>query len=186
MAIQVQQTGLEGVIVIEPQVYGDARGFFLETCSWPKYEALGISRPFVQDNHSRSCRNVLRGLHFQLNHPQGKLVYCVRGRIWDVAVDIRRGSETFGQWFGVELSEENHRQIYVPEGFAHGFVVLSEWADVYYKCTDVYHPGDDFGIYYGDEQIGIDWPVDGEVILSAKDAVNPRLADVDPGRLPVL
>ncbi|MBN2128756.1 MAG: dTDP-4-dehydrorhamnose 3,5-epimerase [Sedimentisphaerales bacterium] len=179
------QTELEGVIVVQPKVLGDTRGFFLETYHQGKYAEAGISGPFLQDNHSRSQRGVVRGLHYQLNHAQGKLVYCVRGAIFDVAVDIRRGSATFGKWFSVELSEKNRRQIYIPQGFAHGFMVLSDWADVYYKCTDVYHPGDDYGLFWADEHIGIAWPGDvGQVIVSSKDAANPRLREVEPNLLP--
>lgn len=185
MSIEVMQTELEGVIAVQPKVFGDERGFFLEAHHQGKYAEAGILGPFVQDNHSRSQRAVVRGLHYQLKHPQGKLVYCVRGAIFDVAVDIRRGSATFGKWFGAELSEENRHQLYVPQGFAHGFMVLSDWADVYYKCTDVYHPGDDYGVFWADESIGIEWPGDvGKAIVSQKDAVNPRLRQVAPNLLP--
>ena len=183
MTLKVTETSLPGVLIFEPDVFADERGFFLETFSRDKYAEFGLDRTFVQDNHSRSSRGVLRGLHYQLNRPQGKLVYAVRGEIFDVAVDIRRGSPTFARWFGVTLSDENHRQLFVPECFAHGFCVLSDVADVTYKCTDVYVPGDDFGVLYSDTRIGIDWPVE-IPMLSPKDANNPTLADVPPERLP--
>ena len=183
MTAKITETELPGVLIIEPTVFSDDRGFFLETFHQAKYAELGLEKPFVQDNHSRSSRGVLRGLHYQLNHPQGKLVYAVRGHIFDVAVDIRRGSPTFAKWVGVHLSDENHKQIFVPEGFAHGFCVLSETVDVTYKCTDLYTPGDDHGILWSDEQIAIDWPVK-EPQLSAKDAVAAPLANVDQDLLP--
>ena len=176
MSLKVTQTNLPGVIVIEPKVFGDERGFLLESYQQEKYREAGLADSFVQDNHSRSCRGVLRGLHYQLNNPQGKLIYVVRGEIFDVAVDIRRGSESFGRWFGAVLSEENHRQMYMPAGFAHGFCVLSEIADVTYKCTGFYTPGDDYEILWSDAEIGIDWPID-EPILSAKDSQAPRLSE---------
>ena len=186
MAIKfnITKTELAGVLVIEPAVYGDSRGFFLETFNQKRYAEAGLDRRFLQDNHSRSSRGVLRGLHYQLNHPQGKLVMAIKGEIFDVAVDIRRGSPTFGKWVGVNLSEENHKQLFVPEGFAHGFCVLSETADVIYKCTEVFTPGDDYGILWSDETVGIDWPIS-EPSLSEKDAKNPRLAEVDTNLLPV-
>ncbi len=184
MKFNITKTELAGVLVVEPVVYGDNRGFFLETFNQKRYAEAGLDRQFVQDNHSRSSRGVLRGLHYQLNHPQGKLVMAIKGEIFDVAVDIRRGSPTFGKWVGVNLSEENHKQIFVPEGFAHGFCVVSETADVVYKCTDVFIPGDDHGILWSDETIGIDWPTD-EPGLSEKDAENPRLAEVGSDLLPV-
>ena len=184
MKFNSTETELAGVLVIEPAVYGDSRGFFLETFNQKRYAEAGLDRQFVQDNHSRSSRGVLRGLHYQLNRPQGKLVMAIKGEIFDVAVDIRRGSPTFGKWVGVNLSEENHKQIFVPEGFAHGFCVVSETADVVYKCTEVFTPGDDHGILWSDETIGIDWPTS-EPSLSEKDAENPRLAEVDSDRLPV-
>lgn len=181
--MNVTELELPGVLVIEPKVFGDERGFFLETYHRQRYREAGIPRPFVQDNHSRSQRGVLRGLHYQLTHPQGKLVMAVKGEIFDVAVDIRRGSRTYGQWAGAILSEKNHKQIYVPEGFAHGFCVLSEVADVIYKCTDVYTPGDDFGICWSDPDIGIDWPA-GTPLLSEKDGQNPLLKDMPAENLP--
>jgi dTDP-4-dehydrorhamnose 3,5-epimerase len=175
---------LPGVIVIEPVKYKDPRGYFLETFHQKKYADSGIDQIFVQDNYSRSKRDTLRGLHYQLQHPQGKLVYAVAGEIYDVIVDIRYGSPTFGQWSSIHLSAENCRQIFIPKGFAHGFCVLSETADVVYKCTDFYAPGDDFGIFWSDPQIGIEWPVENP-ILSDKDKKHPKLSDVSRNLLPV-
>ncbi len=177
------QTALPGVILVEPKVFEDHRGFFLETFRADRYAEGGIAAPFVQDNHSSSVRGTLRGLHAQLAHPQGKLVRAIEGEIFDVAVDIRRGSPTFGRWVGERLSSDNFRQLYVPPGFAHGFAVLSERAQVEYKCTDFYAPGDELAIAWNDPEIGIDWPL-GEPVLSAKDRDAPRLAEVDE-RLPV-
>ncbi len=168
---------LEGVQLFCPRVFEDDRGFFTETYQVDKYREAGIDRTFVQDNFSLSRKNVLRGLHFQRNYPQGKLVYVVQGEIWDVAVDIRTGSSTYGQWEGHTLSAENHHQLYIPEGFAHGFVVLSETASVIYKCTDVYRPEDDAGLIWNDPDLAIAWPIN-EPILSAKDAVLPSLRAV--------
>ena len=179
----VIETALPGVLIIEPRVFGDARGFFLERFHAERYAEAGIAGPFVQDNHSHSERGILRGLHFQKQYPQGKLVEVVQGAVYDVAVDVRPGSSTFGQWVGVELSAENHRQFWVPPGFAHGFAVLSNTADFLYKCTDVYHPEDEGGVIWNDPDLGIDWPMD-EPRLSAKDAVLPRLKDLRPEDLP--
>ncbi|MBN2212002.1 MAG: dTDP-4-dehydrorhamnose 3,5-epimerase, partial [Sedimentisphaerales bacterium] len=168
----------------EPPVFGDARGFLQQTWHQRQYAELGLSVTFVQDNHSRSGRGILRGLHYQLKHPQGKLVSVIRGEIFDVAVDIRRGSPTFGRWVGEILNDENHRQLYIPPGFAHGFCVLSDVADVYYKCTDFYAgPEDDYGIIYNDPTINIDWPVN-KPILSEKDLQRPTLATAAPNSLP--
>lgn len=178
-----RQTPLPGVLLIEPKVFGDARGFFLETFQEERYQQAGITLPFVQDNHSRSARGVLRGLHYQLHHPQGKLVRVAQGEIFDVALDIRQGSPTFGQWFGSVLNDTNHHQMYVPPGFAHGFCVLSEVADFLYKCTDYYHPEDEGGILWNDPGIGIDWPI-AAPLLSAKDRSNPRLTQIAADRLP--
>src|SRR6056297_4048378 len=175
---------LPAVLLIEPAAFTDSRGFFLETYQRHKYAEAGLNRSFVQDNHSRSRKNVLRGLHYQLKHPQGKLVYTVSGEIFDVAVDIRRGSPTFGQWTGARLSDANHRQLFIPEGFAHGFVVLSESADVVYKCTQFYEPGDEYGISWRDPEIGIDWLVD-KPILSEKDQLFPNLNSTPEAYLPV-
>lgn len=163
-------TAIPDVMVIEPKVFGDARGFFFESFNQQAFnETTGTSVSFVQDNHSRSAQGVLRGLHYQLQQPQGKLVRVVRGAVFDVAVDIRRSSPTFGQWVGVELSEDNHQQLWVPAGFAHGFVVLSETADFLYKTTDYYAPAHERCIAWNDPAIGIDWPADISPQLSAKD-----------------
>ena len=159
------------VVLIEPQVFGDARGFFFESFNQKTFnEATGTNHPFVQDNHSRSSQGVLRGLHYQIQQPQGKLVRVARGKVWDVAVDIRKSSPTFGQWVGAELSEDNQHQLWVPPGFAHGFVVLSESADFLYKTTDYYAPEHERCIAWNDPQLGIRWPYEGEPRLSAKDA----------------
>ena len=168
-------TDLPGVLLIEPDVFKDARGFFLETYHERKYAEGGIPGPFVQDNHSYSARGTLRGLHAQHRKPQGKLVRAVEGAIFDVAVDIRRGSPTFGNWVGFTLSGENFRQLYIPAGFAHGFCVLSDLVDVEYKCTDYYDPGGEIGIAWDDPAIGVTWPVR-EPIVSDKDRRAPRLA----------
>jgi dTDP-4-dehydrorhamnose 3,5-epimerase len=172
--MQVVETTLPGVLVITPRVHRDARGFFLETWRQDLYEAAGIAGPFVQDNHSRSVRNTLRGLHWQDPRPQGKLVRAVEGEIFDVAVDIRPESPTFGRWVGVYLSAENFRQCYVPPGFAHGFCVVSEMAQVQYKCTEFYSPDEECGLLWNDPAIGIAWPVDAP-ILSARDQAHPTL-----------
>lgn len=171
------------VLIVEPRVFGDARGFFKECFSAERYAQHGITGPFVQDNHSRSARGVLRGLHFQLRHPQGKLVWVSRGEVFDVAVDIRVGSPRFGQWVGVVLSAENHRQLWVPPGFAHGFCVLSGEADFQYKCTDYYHPDDETGILWNDPDLAIDWPVQ-QPLISGRDQQLPRLAERDRSALP--
>ena len=175
--MKVLATPLPGVVLIEPKVFGDARGFFLETFQAERYADVHIPRTFVQDNLSRSTKGVLRGLHFQLRYPQGKLVSVVRGEVFDVAVDIRINSPTFGQWYGAVLSDTNHRQIYVPPGYAHGFCVLSEEVDFIYKCTDYYHPEDERGILWDDPEIGVQWPVDNPV-LSTKDMVNKTLSQL--------
>jgi dTDP-4-dehydrorhamnose 3,5-epimerase len=181
--MKVTTTELEGVVIIEPAVFRDARGFFLETYNARKYAEAGIAATFVQDNHSRSVRDVLRGLHAQRQRPQGKLVRAVEGEVYDVAVDMRRGSPTFGRWVGATLSAANFRQIYVPPGFLHGFCVLSETAQVEYKCTDFYDPHDELSVVWNDPQIAIDWPVK-QPILSPKDAAHPRLEQI-LDRLPV-
>lgn len=176
--MNVIETSLQGCVIIEPTVYGDERGFFLETFQTEKYAAVaGIHTPFVQDNHSRSTRGVLRGLHFQKTKPQGKLVRVVRGEVFDVAVDLRKGSTTFGRWEGVILSENNKRQFWVPPGFAHGFLVLSEIADFEYKCTDYYDPSDEGCVLWNDPALNIDWPL-GKPILSHKDANAQLLREV--------
>ena len=177
--MNIVQTSLKDCVVIEPKVFGDKRGFFLETFHTSRYADLaGISLPFVQDNHSRSSKGVLRGLHFQKTKPQGKLVSVVRGEVYDVAVDIRKGSSTFGEWVGVILSEENKKQLWVPPGFAHGFVVLSEIADFEYKCTDYYDPLDEGSILWNDPDLAIGWPVENP-ILSGKDINANKLADLE-------
>ena len=165
------QTEIPGVVVIEPQVFGDDRGYFMETYQKDQFAEAGIDKEFVQDNQSRSTRGVLRGLHFQKEHTQGKLVRAVRGTVFDVAVDLRTGSETYGKWFGVVLSAENKKQFYIPEGFAHGFLVLSDEAEFAYKCTDFYHPGDEGGMAWNDPEIGVEWPIEEgmELIISEKD-----------------
>ncbi|MDX2456701.1 MAG: dTDP-4-dehydrorhamnose 3,5-epimerase [Gammaproteobacteria bacterium] len=164
--------------LIEPDVFPDARGFFMETYHATKYASQGMPGVFLQDNHSRSVRGVLRGLHYQLEHPQGKLLRVVTGEVFDVAVDIRKGSPLFGKWVGAVLSEENQRQLYVPPGFAHGFCTLSEQADFLYKCTDLYTPGDEYGIAWDDPDIAIEWP-QLDYLLSDKDLVNPQLSESD-------
>jgi len=169
-------TTIPGVVLVEPRVHRDDRGFFLETYHTEHYAAAGIPETFVQDNHSLSSRATLRGLHAQAAHPQGKLVRVIRGEIFDVAVDIRRGSPTFARSVAARLSAENFRQLFVPPGFAHGFVVMSDEAEVVYKCTDLYHPGDEIGIAWDDPELGISWPVE-EPLLSAKDRAAPRLRD---------
>jgi dTDP-4-dehydrorhamnose 3,5-epimerase len=182
--VNIITTRLPGVVFIEPVVHRDDRGFFLETYHAGKYTEAGIGLPFVQDNHSRSVRGTLRGLHAQWRRPQGKLVRCLQGEIFDVAVDMFRGSPTYGQWVGGILSSENFKQIYVPPGYLHGFVVTSEIAEVEYKCTDLYDPGGEMGVRWDDPAIGIDWPLT-DVVLSAKDAVAPLLADLPADRVPV-
>lgn len=171
------ETELPEVILVEPDVHRDARGFFLETYHAPLYRENGIPVPFVQDNHSRSCRRVLRGLHAQARLPQGKLVRAIEGEIYDVAVDVRLGSPRYGNFVGMMLSAENFRQLYIPPGFAHGFCVTSEVAQVEYKCTEVYDPRDEFSIAWDDPEIGIPWPVS-DPILSEKDRGAPKLRDV--------
>jgi dTDP-4-dehydrorhamnose 3,5-epimerase len=174
--MQVHATAIPGVLLFEPRVFGDARGFFLETFHAARYAEAGLTLPFVQDNWSRSARGILRGLHFQWPNPQGKLVSVVSGAVWDVAVDIRKGSPTYGQHVGVELSADNKRQLWVPPGFAHGFCVLSESADFVYKCTALYEPQHDRGIRWNDPALAIPWPV-ASPLLSPKDTAAPLLAD---------
>ena len=181
--MRVIETPLSGVVVIEPKVFGDNRGFFLETYKDDAFKEVGVLDKFVQDNHSRSQKGVLRGLHYQLVQPQGKLVRVTRGRVFDVAVDVRRGSPTFGQWYGAMLDDETHRMMYVPPGFAHGFCVISDVADFIYKCTDYYHPQSEQGIAWNDPDIGIRWPIQ-KCTLSDKDKQNPKLSDQDVDKLP--
>ena len=182
--MKVIETALPGAVIIEPQVFGDHRGFFLETWSEKRFKELGLPAGFVQDNLSFSQKGVLRGLHFQNPHSQGKLVYVLEGEVFDVAVDIRRGSPAFGRWVGVTLSAENKRQFYLPEGFAHGFCVTSERALFAYKCTAGYHPETEYGISWQDADLAIDWPVK-EPVLSEKDLQYPCLRDIAERLLPV-
>ena len=166
--IKVTKAPIEGLYVIEPTVHGDSRGYFMETYNYNDMKECGLDMVFVQDNQSKSSKGVLRGLHYQINHPQGKLVRVIKGRVFDVAVDIRKGSLTYGKWFGIEISEENKKQFYISPGFAHGFLVLSDEAEFCYKCTDFYHPDDEGGIAWNDPTIGIVWPeVKGEYLGSA-------------------
>ena len=169
--INLVQTKLEGVYIIEPTIFGDHRGYFMESYSKRDFEEAGLTMHFVQDNESKSKKGVLRGLHFQTQHTQGKLVRVVEGEVFDVAVDLRAGSPTFGQWTGATLTAENKKQFYIPEGFAHGFLVLSDTATFQYKCTDYYAPEYDGGVLWNDPEIGIEWPLEGieEVLLSDKD-----------------
>lgn len=177
-SLQVEKTPIEGVLIVTPAVYGDARGYFTETYNERDYAAIGITAKFVQDNQSRSSRGVLRGLHFQKTYPQAKLVRVLEGEVFDVAVDLRPDSPTYGQWTGVVLSAENHKQFFVPQGFAHGFLVLSETATFAYKCDDFYHPEDEGGLLWNDPTVGIDWPIapDMTLLLSDKDKQQPTLA----------
>jgi dTDP-4-dehydrorhamnose 3,5-epimerase len=175
--MKVIETSIPDVKIIEPQVFGDERGFFMETWQQKKFEELvtGKPTPFVQDNHSKSSKGILRGLHYQTENTQGKLVRVVSGEVFDVAVDVRKDSPTFGQWVGVYLSAENKRQLWVPEGFAHGFYVTSEEAEFVYKCTDYYNPSAEHAIIWNDPDIGIEWPIDGEMLISEKDAKGLKL-----------
>jgi dTDP-4-dehydrorhamnose 3,5-epimerase len=179
----VLDTGLDGVVIIEPSVYGDERGFFQESWKASSYGSHGLPVAFEQANVSRSVKGVLRGLHYQYRQPQGKLVSVMEGRIFDVAVDIRPGSKSFGQWAGVELSAENHRQLYIPEGFAHGFIVVSDTALFHYHCTTEYAPQYDAAIAWNDPDIAVKWPMQPEAI-SGKDRIAPLLRDVPEDRLP--
>jgi len=174
--MKVIETKIPGVLIIEPKVFGDSRGFFLETFHADRYAEYGIESNFVQDNYSRSSKGVLRGLHCQKNYPQGKLVSVTSGVVFDVAVDIRQDSSTFGQWVGITLSADDHKQFYIPPGLAHGFCVLSDTADFQYKCTDYYHPEDEISIRWNDPDIAIEWNIS-EPILSDKDAKAPFLKD---------
>lgn len=177
--ITVETCGIEGLKVITPRVFPDERGYFMETYNYQDFCEAGIDQSFVQDNQSASRRGVLRGLHFQKNFPQDKLVRVVRGEVFDVAVDLREGSSTFGRWFGVVLSAENKKQFFIPKNFAHGFLVLSEEAEFCYKVTDFYHPNDEGGLMWNDPEIGVEWPL-GDIpgpILSEKDRLHPGLAE---------
>lgn len=175
--MNIIETKLPGVLIIEPKVFGDQRGLFKETFQLNRYKDAGIDAPFVQDNFSRSTQGVLRGLHFQVSRPQGKLVSCTRGEVFDVAVDISPTSATYGDYVGVILSEDNHQQLWIPPGYAHGFCVLSEEADFQYKCTDYYHPEDEAGIIWNDTTVSIDWPIDNPK-LSEKDLGFPSLSEL--------
>ncbi|GJH02895.1 dTDP-4-dehydrorhamnose 3,5-epimerase [Paraburkholderia terrae] len=180
MAISVTATALPEVKIIEPKVFGDARGYFYESFNAHEFaESVEADVEFVQDNHSRSAKGVLRGLHYQIEHAQGKLVRVVEGEVFDVAVDIRKSSPNFGKWVGVVLSTENHRQLWVPPGFAHGFVVLSESAQFLYKTTDYWYQAHERSIVWNDPDIGIEWPIDFEPIMAAKDAAGKRLAEAE-------
>ena len=174
--MKVTELGLPGVLLLEPRIFGDERGFFLETFNVERYSEVGLTLPFVQDNLSRSRKGTLRGLHFQQPQAQGKLVQVLAGAVWDVVVDVRRGSPTFGRWLGLELSAENRFQLWVPPGFAHGFCVLSESADFFYKCTALYAPQHERALRWDDPELGIRWPID-RPTLSAKDAAAPLLSD---------
>ena len=171
------ETKIKDVYIIDVKTYGDNRGYFMETYKESDFKEAGLNYNFVQDNQSSSRKGVLRGLHFQKTHPQAKLVRVLKGEVFDVAVDLRKNSPTYGQWVGVVLSEENKRQFMIPRGFAHGFVVMSDYAEFAYKCDELYHPEDEGGIMWNDPAIGIEWPEVGEIILSEKDKVHPSLAD---------
>ena len=182
--INVTTCEIEGLKVIEPTVFGDSRGYFFESYNYNDYKAAGIPEVFVQDNQSASKKGVLRGLHFQKEFPQDKLVRVIRGEVFDVAVDLREGSATYGKWYGVILSEENKKQFFIPKGFAHGFLVLSDYAEFAYKCTDFYHPNDEGGLLYNDPDIGIEWPgIDEiELTMSEKDMKWPGIKEYTEGR----
>ena len=171
------QTPIKGVFSVEPTVYGDHRGYFMETYNKADFDAAGLCYDFIQDNQSSSRKGVLRGLHFQKTHPQAKLVRVLKGEVFDVAVDLRQGSDTYAQWVGVLLSEENKKQLMIPRGFAHGFVVISDYAEFAYKCDNYYHPEDEGGLIYNDPDIAIEWPDVGDIILSEKDRKNLRLKE---------
>ena len=178
--ITVETCEIEGLKVITPKVFGDARGYFVETYNKNDFVAAGIDCEFVQDNQSASSRGVLRGLHFQKQFPQDKLVRCINGEVFDVAVDLRKGSKTFGKWFGVTLSAENKKQFFIPKGFAHGFLVLSDYAEFAYKCSDFYHPNDEGGIRFDDPDIGVEWPFEEgvELLMSDKDKKWPGIKEM--------
>jgi dTDP-4-dehydrorhamnose 3,5-epimerase len=178
--MQATETGIPGLLVLEPKVFGDARGFFFESHNQRRFEELtGVASKFVQDNHSRSALGVLRGLHYQIRQPQGKLVRAVAGEVFDVAVDIRRSSPTFGKWFGIHLSAENKKMLWIPAGFAHGFVVLSEYAEFLYKTTDYWAPEHERCIIWNDRDLAIDWPLQGDPLLSAKDAAGKAFSEAE-------
>ena len=175
------ETEIKGVYIIDVKIYGDHRGYFMETYKKSDFDEAGLDYQFVQDNQSSSRKGVLRGLHFQKKYPQAKLVRVLKGEVYDVAVDLRKGSQTYGKWTGALLSEDNKRQFLIPRGFAHGFVVLSDIAEFAYKCDELYHPEDEGGILWNDPEIGIQWPYVGEIVLSEKDKKNPTLAECSIG-----
>jgi len=180
MPYTVTPTAIPDVLILQPKVFGDARGFFYESFNARDFaQATGLDVSFVQDNHSKSAKGVLRGLHYQIQHPQGKLIRVVQGEVFDVVVDLRKNLSTFGRWNGVHLSAENHRQLWVPPGFAHGFVVLSESAEFLYKTTDYWHPEHERSLLWNDPAVGIDWPTDGQPLLAAKDAAGKPLAQAE-------
>ncbi|MGI9533955.1 MAG: dTDP-4-dehydrorhamnose 3,5-epimerase [Thermodesulfobacteriota bacterium] len=185
MSVKLIDSPIKNLLVLKNESFSDSRGYFKEIYHTNEFIDVGINKPFLQDNLSHSRNNVLRGLHYQLKHPQGKLIQVISGEIFDVAVDIRKGSPTFGKWFGISLSEENNMLLYVPEGFAHGFCVTSNTAHVYYKCTDIYYSDDQYGIIWNDPDIKIKWPVD-TPSLSAKDSDNPYLSELSVEELPTL
>ena len=174
-----EKTAINGVLVIKPEVFGDERGYFMETYSEAEFKANGLDYKFVQDNQSSSRKGVLRGLHFQKAHPQAKLVRVLSGEVFDVAVDLREGSATYGKWVGEVLSADNKKQLMIPRGFAHGFLVLSDKAEFAYKCDELYHPEDEGGVIYNDTEIGIEWPEAGELVLSEKDLKHPTLKELN-------
>lgn len=177
--INVIKTDIDGLYEIETTVHGDSRGYFTETYNQNDMKENGLNMVFVQDNQSKSIKGVLRGMHYQKQYPQGKLVRVIKGEVFDVAVDLRKGSKTYGKWHGVLLTEDNHKQFYIAEGFAHGFLVLSDIAEFCYKCTDFYHPGDEGGLRWDDPDVAIEWPkLDCEILLSDKDKVHPFLKDI--------
>ena len=187
VTVQKNVGGIEGLCIIEPQVFGDERGYFMETYNSRDLAEHGLDIAFVQDNQSASKKGVLRGLHFQIHYPQDKLVRVIRGAVYDVAVDLREGSSTFGKWYGVELTEENKKQFFIPKNFAHGFLVLSDYAEFCYKVTDFYHPNDEGGILWSDPRLNIPWPIPegmtaADLVLSDKDQKNGTLADYVSGR----
>jgi dTDP-4-dehydrorhamnose 3,5-epimerase len=181
--MKVTDTGIAGLLLIEPRYFRDDRGYFLETFSGPRYREAGIADDFVQENHSRSSKGILRGLHFTVRRPQAQLVTVMRGKVFDVGVDLRPGSKTFGRWFGAELSDEGACQIYMPPGFAHGFCVLSDVADLHYMVSRIYDHSDEGGLLWNDPDVGIRWPVEAPVV-SARDAAYPKLWELGPDRLP--
>jgi len=181
--IKIIPTALEGLLIIESELYKDERGFFLESYQLKQYEDSGITDLFVQDNHSRSARHVLRGLHFQVKQPQSQIVTVIRGCIYDVVVDLRQTSSTFGEWFGIELSDEGTRQLYMPPGFAHGFCVISDWVDLHYKVSQFYDPLDEGGLHWDDPDIGIVWPI-AKPRVSKRDASFPKLKSINHDKLP--